>query len=157
MNFSNSSETSLAAIPELSITNGSGLSDPPSGRDRIAMSSIWDADRSSCIPVGCHSVMSLQPWEHWLCWSVRTTFPSFARIRDTYGRTDVDKDGTPGHFGRDPMEISDKYGGEWQTTDFQMGDVIIFTMHTMHSSTKNLSDRWRISCDIPFPTRSRPD
>ena len=50
------------------------------------------------------------------------------------------------------MEISEKYGGEWKTADFQMGDVIIFTMHTMHTSTKNLSDRWRLSCDIRFPT-----
>ena len=82
--------------------------------------------------------------------------PSFARIRDTYGKTDVDKDGTPGHFGRDPMEISDKYGGEWKTADFEMGDVIIFTMHTMHTSTKNLSDRWRISCDIRFQPEADP-
>lgn len=82
--------------------------------------------------------------------------PSFARIRDTYGRTDVDKDGTPGHFGRDPMAISQKYGGEWQTADFEMGDVIIFTMHTMHISTKNLSDRWRISCDIRFQPAADP-
>ncbi len=82
--------------------------------------------------------------------------PSFAPIRDTYGRTDVDKDGTPGHFGRDPMEISDKYGGEWKTADFEMGDVIIFTMHTMHTSTKNLSDRWRISCDIRFQPAAHP-
>ena len=37
--------------------------------------------------------------------------PSFAPIRDTYGKTDVDRDGTPGHFGRVPMEISEKYGG----------------------------------------------
>ena len=82
--------------------------------------------------------------------------PSFAPIRDTYGKTDVDKDGTPGHFGHDPMEISEKYGGEWQTADFQMGDIIIFTMHTMHTSTKNLSDRWRISCDIRFQPAADP-
>ena len=54
------------------------------------------------------------------------------------------------------MEISDKYGGEWQTADFEMGDVIIFTMHTMHTSTKNLSDRWRISCDIRFQPAEHP-
>ena len=82
--------------------------------------------------------------------------PSFAPIRDTYGKTDVDRDGTPGHFGRVPMEISEKYGGEWQTADFEMGDVIIFTMHTMHTSTKNLSDRWRISCDIRFQPAEHP-
>ena len=82
--------------------------------------------------------------------------PSFAPIRDTYGKTDVDRDGTPGHFGRVPMEISEKYGGEWQTADFEMGDVIIFTMHTMHTSTKNLSNRWRISCDIRFQPAEHP-
>ena len=78
------------------------------------------------------------------------SLPSFARIRNTYGKTDVDRDRTPGHFGKDPMAISEKYGGTWQTADFEAGDVIIFSMYTMHTSTRNMSDRWRISCDSRF-------
>ena len=32
----------------------------------------------------------------------------------------------------------------------EAGDVIIFTMHTLHTSTRNMSDQWRISCDVRF-------
>lgn len=76
--------------------------------------------------------------------------PSFNTIRQTYGQTDVDRDRTPGHFGTDPLEISKQFGGVWKTTDFEAGDVIIFTMYTLHTSTRNMSDQWRISCDIRF-------
>ena len=65
-------------------------------------------------------------------------------------RLDVDRDRTPGHFGTDPLEISKQFGGVWKTTDFEAGDVIIFTMYTLHTSTRNMSDQWRISCDIRF-------
>ncbi len=82
--------------------------------------------------------------------------PSFERVRNTYGKTDVDRDRTPGHFGKDPLAISDKYGGSWQTANFNAGDVIVFTMHTMHASTRNMSDRWRISCDIRFQPAGDP-
>jgi hypothetical protein len=76
--------------------------------------------------------------------------PSFNKIRKTYGQTDVDQDRTPGHFGIDPLAISEQFGGVWKTTDFEAGDVIIFTMHTLHTSTRNMSDQWRISCDVRF-------
>ena len=79
---------------------------------------------------------------------------SFSKIRQTYGKTDVDRDRTPGHFGVDPLSISEKFGGKWQTTDFEAGDVIIFTMHTLHTSTRNMSDQWRISCDVRFQPKS---
>ena len=55
--------------------------------------------------------------------------PSFNKIRQTYGQTDVDQDRTPGHFGTDPLAISEQFGGVWKSTDFEAGDVIIFTMH----------------------------
>jgi hypothetical protein len=82
--------------------------------------------------------------------------PAFQRVRDTYGKTDVDRDRTPGHFGKDPLAISEKYGGTWGTADFEAGDVIIFTMYTLHTSTRNMSDRWRISCDIRFQPAADP-
>ncbi|MXY95576.1 MAG: phytanoyl-CoA dioxygenase family protein [Caldilineaceae bacterium SB0670_bin_27] len=82
--------------------------------------------------------------------------PSFARIRDTYGRMDVDRDGIDGWFTKDPMEIVEKFGGEWQTGEFFMGDVILFGMHTMHASTTNLTNRFRLSCDVRFQPASDP-
>lgn len=82
--------------------------------------------------------------------------PSFARIRDTYGRMDVDRDGIDGWFTKDPMEIVDNFGGEWLTSEFYMGDVILFGMHTMHASTTNLTNRFRLSCDVRYQPASEP-
>lgn len=81
---------------------------------------------------------------------------SFARIRDTYGRMDVDRDRTEGWFTKDPMEIVEKYGSRWLTSPFSAGDVILFGMHTMHASTTNLSNRFRLSCDVRFQPAGEP-
>jgi ectoine hydroxylase-related dioxygenase (phytanoyl-CoA dioxygenase family) len=81
---------------------------------------------------------------------------SFARIRETYGRMDVDLDLIEGWFTRDPMEIVEKFGGQWKSSEFYAGDVILFGMHTMHASTTNLTNRFRLSCDIRFQPASEP-
>ncbi len=44
---------------------------------------------------------------------------SFAPIRDTYGQMDVDRDLIEGWFTKDPMEIVEKFGGQWATTDYR--------------------------------------
>ncbi len=80
----------------------------------------------------------------------------FARIRDTYGRMDVDRDRTEGWFTRDPREITQKFGGFWQTGDVQAGDIITFGMHLMHASTTNVTDKWRLSCDVRFQPAADP-
>ncbi len=82
--------------------------------------------------------------------------PSFARIRDTYGRIDVDRDGIEGWFTREPMDITQEFGGRWLTTEFKAGDVILFGMHTMHASTTNLTRRYRLSCDVRFQPAQEP-
>lgn len=76
--------------------------------------------------------------------------PKFDIVKRTYGRMDVDKDRIEGWFSKDPMEIVEKYGGQWQTTTFRPGDAIIFGMFTMHASTTNLTNRYRLSCDVRF-------
>lgn len=81
---------------------------------------------------------------------------SFARIRQTYGQMDVDRDNVEGWFTRDPMEIVEKFGGQWATTEFHAGDMICFGMHTMHASTTNLTNRFRLSCDVRFQPVSEP-
>lgn len=82
--------------------------------------------------------------------------PGFARIRETYGRMDVDRDRVGGWFSDDPVEIVEKFGGKWQTTDFRAGDVLIFGMYMMHGSLANTTDRWRISCDTRFQPADEP-
>lgn len=76
--------------------------------------------------------------------------PSYQRVRDTYGRADVDHENIESFFSHDPLEITARYGGQWQTTAFQPGDALIFGMHTMHGAIRNESNRFRISTDLRF-------
>ncbi len=80
----------------------------------------------------------------------------FARVRDTYGRMDVDRDGVDGWFTKEPMDIVTQFGGRWLTTNYEAGDVILFGMHTMHASTTNLTKRYRLSCDVRFQPAHEP-
>jgi phytanoyl-CoA dioxygenase PhyH len=80
----------------------------------------------------------------------------FERIRQTYGKMDVDRDHVTGWFSNDPVEIVDRYGGQWRTAEFQAGDVLIFGMYTMHASLNNTSDRFRISSDTRYQLASEP-
>lgn len=85
--------------------------------------------------------------------------PGFERLRNTYGKMDVDADGSAqGWFTNNPREVTEKFGGCWATSAFRAGDVMIFGMHTMHMGTTNLTDRWRLSCDVRFqPAADRVD
>jgi hypothetical protein len=82
--------------------------------------------------------------------------PGFQKVRETYGRMDVDRDRVGGFFTDDVTEVVDKFGGRWETTEFRAGDVLIFGMFTMHGSLANTTDRWRISCDTRFQPASEP-
>ena len=50
----------------------------------------------------------------------------------------------------------DQYGGQWQTSEFQMGDVIVLGMYTMHGSINNTSNRYRVSTDTRYQLASEP-
>ena len=78
----------------------------------------------------------------------------FDKIRQTYGQADVDRDLIEGHFSHDPAEVVDRFGGRWATTEFEAGDVIIFSMDTMHASLVNTSKKVRISADTRYQLAS---
>ncbi|PYI56275.1 phytanoyl-CoA dioxygenase family protein [Paenibacillus flagellatus] len=78
------------------------------------------------------------------------------RVKETYGRMDVDRDRTDGWFSRDPLEIAEKFGGRWATADFRAGDAIFFGMYLMHASTDNKTNRYRLSCDTRYQLASEP-
>ena len=80
--------------------------------------------------------------------------PGFEKLIKTYGAMDVDRDLIQGWFTEDPLEITGKFGGAWKTTNYRAGDVIIFGMHTMHGSTTNTMDRFRVSADVRFQPAS---
>ena len=64
---------------------------------------------------------------------------SFKPLRETYGRIDVDRDGIAGWYSKFPSEMEEKYQAEWKTANFEMGDMQMFGMYTMHCSTTNVT------------------
>ena len=80
----------------------------------------------------------------------------FEKVRQTYGASDVDRDLIEGKFSDDPVEIVDKFGGIWATTEFEAGDAIIFSMFNMHGSLVNTSNKVRISVDTRYQLASEP-
>jgi hypothetical protein len=82
--------------------------------------------------------------------------PDFARVRETYGRSDSDRDGYGGWLTLDPLELSERFGARWATTTFAPGDVLIFGMQMLHASFVNVTDRHRLSCDVRFQPAAEP-
>jgi len=82
--------------------------------------------------------------------------PSYARLRETLGMMDVDRDQVRGDFAADPFEFTRRFGGHWATSEFTAGDALIFGMFTLHASCENRSDRFRISSDTRFQPASDP-
>lgn len=78
------------------------------------------------------------------------------RLVPTYGQMDVDRDHVTGAFSNDPIEMVNLFGGQWKTTEYKMGDVVIFGMHTLHGALNNVSDRFRISTDCRYQRASEP-
>jgi ectoine hydroxylase-related dioxygenase (phytanoyl-CoA dioxygenase family) len=81
-------------------------------------------------------------------------------LKNTYGAMDVDRDVdgpyAGGWFGRNPIEVQEKLGGRWLTTDFKAGDLLASTMHTMHCSLDNQSPINRVASDTRYQLASEP-
>jgi len=80
----------------------------------------------------------------------------FERVKETYGKMDVDRDHVTGWFSNDPVEVIDRHGGQWQTSTFKAGDVLIFGMFTMHGSLNNTTNLFRLSTDTRYQLASEP-
>ena len=86
----------------------------------------------------------------------------FNQLISTYGSIDVDDERSTQQFGgwytQDPMEVQNQFGGQWLTTDFEAGDLLLFTMHTMHCSLDNESpnNRIRLTLDTRYQPASEP-
>ena len=61
-----------------------------------------------------------------------------------------------GRLSSDPVSLREKLGGRWLTADFQMGDVLIFGMATVHASLDNQTNRFRLSSDSRYQLASEP-
>ena len=74
-----------------------------------------------------------------------------------YLRMDADRDGLA-WLDDDPVNVQTRYGGRWLSTDFQPGDVLCFTMHTLHGALDNHSPdgRCRLSSDTRYQRQDGP-
>ena len=96
------------------------------------------------------------------------------KLRNTYGRKDADEYCTnrrdelpqgPGGGGQlkpggvlsdNPVRLRAKLGGRWLTAEYSAGDVLIFSMYTVHASLDNHSNRIRLSSDSRYQLASEP-
>jgi hypothetical protein len=98
---------------------------------------------------------------------------NLTHLRETYGNSDVDSfcenrtglaardhwgpGRSNGWLGRDPVKLRSALGGgRWLTTEFRAGDVLIFTVFTVHASLDNQSNRIRLSSDSRYQPASKP-
>jgi hypothetical protein len=92
-------------------------------------------------------------------------------IRNSYGQRDVDSyypnrkttalyaSGQKvwnGALSKNPVALQRRYGGRWLTNAFQAGDVLLFSMFTVHASLDNHSRQIRLSTDSRYQLASEP-
>jgi Phytanoyl-CoA dioxygenase (PhyH) len=95
-------------------------------------------------------------------------------LRDGYSAGDVDalcgnkpdqldwwergrkSDGQDVMIAKSASAVRDMIGGRWLTAEFTAGDVLIFSVFTVHGSLDNQSDRIRLSSDSRYQPASKP-
>lgn len=81
---------------------------------------------------------------------------NFEKVKASYGEMDVDIDKVQGSFSEDPCEVMEKHGGQFASSNFQVGDIIIFGTFMMHGSLSNTTSRYRLSSDTRYQLSSEP-
>lgn len=62
-----------------------------------------------------------------------------------------------GEITGDAVALREEWGGRWLTAErFRMGDVLIFSMRTVHAGTDNETDRLRLSTDSRYQRADAP-
>ena len=83
--------------------------------------------------------------------------PEHAELLSQYFAADADKDKLE-WLSTDPVALQEKLGGRWLSTNFKAGDVLCFTMHTVHGALDNNSPtgRCRLTSDSRYQLASEP-
>ena len=78
-------------------------------------------------------------------------------LHSGYLRADADEDGLV-WLDDDPVVVQERYGRRWLTAEFAPGDVLCFTMHTLHGALDNRSPegRCRLSSDSRYQPADEP-
>ncbi|OXS61112.1 phytanoyl-CoA dioxygenase [Cohnella sp. CIP 111063] len=80
---------------------------------------------------------------------------NFEELKQSYGSKDSDRDGIGfGHYTDDPLLVTERFGGQWATTEYRAGDVLIFGMFLMHCSLENTTNQYRLSVDTRYQAAS---
>lgn len=61
-----------------------------------------------------------------------------------------------GSLSDDPAELRRQLGLRWLTGEFRAGDLLVFSIYTLHGSLDNQSDRIRLSSDSRYQPASEP-
>ena len=61
-----------------------------------------------------------------------------------------------GAYSGDALAVRKGLGGRWLTSEYQMGDLLLFSMYTIHASSDNRSKIVRISSDSRYQLASEP-
>jgi hypothetical protein len=62
-----------------------------------------------------------------------------------------------GEIAEDAVALQEQWGGRWLTApEYRMGDVLIFTMRTVHAGTDNETNRLRLSTDSRYQRADAP-
>jgi len=97
-------------------------------------------------------------------------------VKNTYGTMDVDKYCTnsdeaadiesgkklwadmvdSGAYSQDAVAAQKQLDRRWLSTNYRAGDVLVFTMHTLHAGMDNQTNRLRLSTDSRYQLASEP-
>ena len=61
-----------------------------------------------------------------------------------------------GTLSKNPFSLREKLGGRWLSAAFKAGDILIFTMRTVHASLDNQSNQIRLSADTRYQPADEP-
>lgn len=62
-----------------------------------------------------------------------------------------------GQLSDDPVELRDQLGGRWLTADYRAGDLLLFSLYTVHASLDNQTEHLlRLSTDTRYQLAAEP-
>ncbi|CAN5653102.1 phytanoyl-CoA dioxygenase family protein [soil metagenome] len=64
--------------------------------------------------------------------------------------------GMGGAFDKDAIHVREQVGGRWLSHEYRAGDVLIFSIYTMHASLDNQTNQVRLSTDTRYQLASEP-
>jgi ectoine hydroxylase-related dioxygenase (phytanoyl-CoA dioxygenase family) len=61
-----------------------------------------------------------------------------------------------GAYSTDPVAVRHQFETRWLTAKYEMGDVLVFTLFTMHAASDNQTNLVRLSTDTRYQLASEP-